>query len=393
MAPPPALIRFKTQPGPRGTLAAMKRTIVLLLLASGAFAGAAAAETEWRIETAVKYDAACAIGILAEDPFYSELYSDELTELRALLSPATFAAAGDGYALFKEAQVLAGPWLALAWSAVDGDGLSDVLAATRHPAEMRRRLGTTDYWDESRWALFERAQPLLVAMLEGLQRDGFEDWWRRAAERPSRDQARQLAPRLAGADIVPLIEKATGRSMPSSQVTLYAARLCRPHGIRVTGTRFLLDIVDSSDPLRIAGATAIHEMLHPPFDDADPRIAQLVELLKEDEFVYGRWQEHDPAFGYNTFEGYLDENVTKALDQVIGERFGMTYFADPAERWIRNDDGMHVLAAAVYELMKAEDFLDGGEDATAFLHRMVRERKLAPGRIEPLVPERLRLRP
>lgn len=48
------------------------------------------------------------------------------------------------------------------------------------------------------------------------------------------------------------------------------------------------------------------------------------------------------------------------------------------------------MTAAVYERMKAEAFLDGDEDATEFLQHMVRENKLAPGRIEELVPQAVR---
>lgn len=368
----------------------MLRITVLVLIAGSLCSPVVLAETRWRIEHAAKYDAACLIGILAGDPFYTRYYEDELAELRSILSDRTLEAAAEGYEVFRDARVLAGPWLALAWSAVDGDALEDAIAATARPQAMRERLRATDYWDAREWAVFERARPSLLRMLRGLEDADFADWWRQAAEKPSRKKARALAPQLENVDVVPLIEKAVGRDLPSNDVTLIAARLCRPHGIRITGARFLLDIVDSRNPLPIAVATAVHEMVHPPFDPGDERIARLVQVLRQDGFVYGRWQQHDPAFGYNTFEGYVDENVTKAVDQVIGERVGMTFMDDPVQRWIDNDEGMHVLAAAVYELMKKERFLDGSEDATAFLDRMVREGKLAPGRVEALVPPRVR---
>jgi hypothetical protein len=255
---------------------------------------------------------------------------------------------------------------------------------------MRRGLGASDYWDEREWSVYERTRGDVLAMLRGLQEGGFTQWWKSAAREPSRSRAAELEPVLADIDVVPMVEKAVGRRLRSGGITLYAARFCRPHGIRVTGDRFLLDIVDSRNPLPIAVATAIHEMVHPPFDVEDDRILRLIDALKEDSFIYGRWESHDPSFGYNTFPGYVDENVTKALDQLIGERVGMTFMEDVEERWIQNDDGMHVLAAAVYELMKSEGFLDGSENATEFLDRMVREEKLVAGRIEPLVPERVR---
>lgn len=353
-------------------------------------AAPAIAETNWRIETSTKFDALCLTGILADDPFYTRFYEKEREQLRTKLSASTFEAAARVHRAFKDEEVLSGPWLTLAYSTVPGHSLSAAIDATLEPGDMQRRLEASNYWDESEWAIYERTRDDVLDFLRGLEREGFEQWWETAARRPSRARAAELEPALADIDIVPMIEKAVGRRVGSGGITLYAARLCRPHGIRVTGDRFLLDIVDSRDPLPIAVASAIHEMVHPPFDDEDERILRFIEMLEKDPFIYGRWESHDPAFGYNTFPGYVDENVTKALDQLIGERVGMTFMDDVEKRWIENDEGMHMLAAAVYELMKSESFLEGDENATEFLDRMRREEKLAPGRIERWVPERVR---
>lgn len=354
------------------------------------FAVPAIADTEWRIETSAKYDAFCLTGVLAGDPFYTRFYETELEQLRARLSDQTFEAATRVHRAFKDEGVLSGPWLALAYSVVPEDSVDAAIAATLEPAAMRRGLEASDYWDESEWSVYQRSRSDVLQMLRGLREGGFTQWWKTAAHRPSLSRAAELSPVLADIDIVPMVEKAVGRRLRSNRITLYAARLCRPHGIRVTGDRFLLDIVDSRNPLPTAVATAIHEMVHPPFDVEDPRMVRIIDVLKQDPFVYERWKSHDPSFGYNTFPGYVDENVTKAIDQLIGERVRMTFMDDAEERWIQNDDGMHVLAAAIYELMKSEGFLEGDEDATEFLDRMAREQKLVSGHIEQLVPPRVR---
>lgn len=371
----------------------MRTLLYTFLLAAVGSIRIAGAETEWRIETSPKYDALCLIGTLAGDPFYTRYYQAELAYLQSRLSGETFAAAKRAYGTFQDASVLAGPWLTLAYSAFEGDSLEAAVAATRAPETMRRGLEASNYWDEEEWQLYEQARPDVLVMLQGLAHAEFPDWWREVAERPSLARAGELKPQLDKVDVVPIIEKAVGRDLPSNRIALYAARFCRPHGIRITGARFLLDIVDSRDPLSVAGASAIHEMVHPPFDAEDERIARLIEVVRHDPFVYQRWKEHDPSFGYNTLEGYVDENVTKALDQLIGEQVGMTFTDDVEERWIQNDEGMHVLAAALYTLMKREDFLGGDETATEFLDRMVREEKLVSGQIELLVPESVRRAP
>jgi hypothetical protein len=33
-------------------------------------------------------------------------------------------------------------------------------------------------------------------------------------------------------------------------------------------------------------------------------------------------QHHDPSFGYNTTEGYIEEDSVQALEQIVSEKFG-----------------------------------------------------------------------
>ena len=63
-----------------------------------------------------------------------------------------------------------------------------------------------------------------------------------------------------------------------------------------------------------------------------------------------RVEHHNPSFGYNSFEGFVEEDCVQALDQRIADRLGIA--EDPRQRWRRCDDGMHVLAMALYQLLK-----------------------------------------
>lgn len=57
---------------------------------------------------------------------------------------------------------------------------------------------------------------------------------------------------------------------------------------------------------------------------------------------------------------------------------------DPRRYWKEQDDGIHVLAVAVYSLMKQQHFLDNHEPFPVFLNRMIRSGALSSGRIEEL---------
>jgi hypothetical protein len=89
---------------------------------------------------------------------------------------------------------------------------------------------------------------------------------------------------------------------------------------------------------------------------------------------------HNPSFGYNTFADYVEEDSVRALDQLISEKLGIA--EDPRRRWRTEDGGMHVLAVALYALLKAEHYYARGETYGAFSARQITEGRLAPGAVK-----------
>lgn len=84
---------------------------------------------------------------------------------------------------------------------------------------------------------------------------------------------------------------------------------------------------------------------------------------------------HNPSFGYNSFESFVEEDCVRALDQIIGERFGIEN--DAFRRWQEEDGGMHVLVAALYNLMKREKYDGRRENFRDFLLKVLRSGKLS----------------
>ena len=54
----------------------------------------------------------------------------------------------------------------------------------------------------------------------------------------------------------------------------------------------------------------------------------------------------------------LDESATQALDQLIADRMG--FDQGPGARWRNADGGMHMLAAAIYQMLREDRFGDTG---------------------------------
>jgi hypothetical protein len=128
-------------------------------------------------------------------------------------------------------------------------------------------------------------------------------------------------------------------------------RFAQPYGIRVSGQRFVAYY--GYEPVRQLRVSA-HEMFHPPFDPNDDGLLSRLEALRADPWMRSIVENHDPVYGYNSFESIVNEDSAQALDQIVSERLG--FGRDPAERWAQEDGGMHLLAAALYQAMKEDGF-------------------------------------
>jgi hypothetical protein len=54
----------------------------------------------------------------------------------------------------------------------------------------------------------------------------------------------------------------------------------------------------------------------------------------------------------------LNEDLVQALDQLISEALGVA--RNPADRWRKADDGMHVIAGGLYGLLREDHWIDHG---------------------------------
>jgi len=208
---------------------------------------------------------------------------------------------------------------------------------------MEAALKKTSYWSADGWQNYEAARPALEVALRALDRVGFPAYWAANARPKIEKRIAELAPELPRFDILPVIERYLGFPLPSHTITVYLLAYSEPHGIRITGLRFL---THGSYPFSIVLHNAIHEPMHPPYHADDPKVREAIDLLGRDPLVIDKVQHHDPSFGYNTTAGYIEEDSVQALEQLVSDKFGVAH--NPCEYWREQDGGMHVLAAAIY---------------------------------------------
>jgi hypothetical protein len=331
--------------------------------------------TEWKVEPSLKYDALCFLNVLTNDDFYRKYYAAEYANFEPRLTPAARRALINLKIKLKDrSKVIVSSFLSIHLSASDAETLDEMLAALDNCDQMKAVLQKTVYYSKDGWRLFESIKKDLRVLLQFLKDERFDDYWRAEILPKVKGKTAAIAEYLSRYDVIPEVEKHTGFNFASNKILVNALYFSRPHSMKLTGTRFLTDI---SYPTTVVLKIAIHELLHPPYDlPKDRKLREALDTLRSDKFLMDKIRNHNASFGYNNFESYVEEDCVRALDQIIAERFGIE--TDARHRWQEEDDGMHVLTAALYDLMKHEKYDGRQENFRAFLLRVLHTGKLLP---------------
>lgn len=331
---------------------ALALAALLYVVTAAQTAAAADPYTRWHVQTAAGLDAVVFIGALTGNSLQYEHYRPEVDFIRPRLDGEARAAL-ERLTEFAELQgMLIGPNLALIFSAGPVESLDDVIASAREPeTRLRPALEKSEYWDPREWSsVRDETLPDVLALLLGLRDAGFEAYWRDVAEPTLAMRVEGTQKYLSRFDIIPEHERLLGRSL-DPEIDVFLLYFSKPYGIRVTGQRFASH---HSYPMYVQLRTATHEMFHPPFERGDRSVYERLEQLRTDPWMQSILTGHDPAIGYNNFPELLDESATQALDQIVADRMG--FDQGPGARWRNADGGMHMLAAAIYQMLEEDRF-------------------------------------
>jgi hypothetical protein len=332
--------------------------------------------TRWKVRASEGFDALAFLGPLSGGQLYLPYYQADANAFAPRLAAAVRS---DIPALSKEAGRsgfgLLGPNLSVLFSNGNDADLRTLIACVAAPeARLFPAYRASPYWNENDWRWFVGVAPRLKALFEAMQAAGFAAFRDERAGAVTRRIA-ELDRDLADYDVIRLHEKLTGRVFdPLIEVVLL--QFCKPHGIKVQGQTFL-QAADWNTPITVRNAA--HEMLHPPVPMDGAAAQAALAVLAKDPLIPRIVADHDPKWGYTTLEGLFNEDIAQALDQLISEALGVA--RNPADRWCKADDGIHVLAGAIYGMLRHDRWMETGGSIEAWLAGAVRAGRFDPGRL------------
>lgn len=339
---------------------------------------AAPIRTQWKVRTSEGFDALCFFGPLSGKPFYADYYRDELAAFLPKLSAEAKAALATLAAEAERTNDLIGANLCTRLSGGPDGTIEEVIGALENvDAVIKPPLQAGPYaLDDEEWAAFMVQRPLVLTVLKGMRDAGFADFRRGYVDSRAATRVPALKEKLAGLDVIAEQERLLGRRFSDPSLEVILLYFSKPHGIKIQGQRFLTHL-DYPDQIVIRNAA--HEMLHPPFPMEGPLAKQMLATMERDPLLTRVLAEHDPSFGYNSMEGILNEDTVQALEQIVSERLGVG--AVPATRWRNSDDGMHILAAALYGMLKADGYDKAGGNLEAWMAKGLKGGRFTPASI------------
>ena len=312
--------------------------------------------TEWVVTAAAGMDALLMIGAASGDILQADIFEESIALMRGRMSAESVAAMDRlDQTLRVDGERLTGPFLAFLFSAGNVSTLDDVLASAMDPdTHLKPGLQASGNWDDGRYAEAVELMPDVILALEGLRAIGFEDWYENTIIPNVQAGVHRNLAAVSPYDIIPEQARLLGREL-DPRIEILIVRFNQPYGIRIIGQRFISYYGwDAQIQLRVAA----HEIFHPPFDLQDETLRAKSADWAADPWFQSIVENHNPGFGYNSLRGVVNEDSTQALDQIVAERLG--FARDPSERWNTADDGMHMLAAALYHAMKEDGFDEAG---------------------------------
>ena len=335
--------------------------------------------TKWDIEPSFKYDALCFLNILTADTFYLTYYKDEYEKFKPELTPEAIKALADLKRKLKDDnQIIISAWLCLYFSASEDTTLEQMLTTLEKPDKLKANFQKTPYYHSDSWKIFESVNRELKTIFTFLIDIKFPSYWKKYILPKVQMKIDEIKPGLADYDVIGEDEHMLGYKLASDKITVYMLYYSQPHGIKITGMRFL---TDAAWPFKIVLRNAVHEMMHPPYDyKNDMELRSAINSLEKDEFLMDKVLNHNTSFGYNTLDGLVEEDCVQTLEQLINEKFGIS--VEASQRWKKQDDGIHVFAIALYQVMKEENYNDKNELFRDFLVRNINSGKLGSGKIK-----------
>jgi len=315
--------------------------------------------SNWSVKTAYKYDLANLANLMTGESNYQRLHPEAYAHFRDCFDPSLLSQVRGVF----EQGILLGPAISTILAQDDYDG-----------SDLSRILQTVDRASEQPFYQRYREQfPFIRALLMHLHGLGADQYWQEHCLPTLQARCQQLQSDAESYPVVGVVDAMLGAGYRQNgdTVTVYLAHFAAPHG---TSLRSLTFLSDQRWGIDVHVATAIHELLHPPFEREE--IRRLAPLFSRDPFFQAAKARLPLGSGYPEAADFLEENLVEGVHVYLAEQMGV--IKDPLGYFVRHDNATHVVSAVVYHALK-QGLRDQCSNLKETILLMIEQGHLSPG--------------
>ena len=314
-----------------------------------------------QLKTGISYnlDALCFLNIMTQDEMYVSRHKSVYEQFYPLISPEIKQSIS-GMVTWQGNSMLS-PKLTLLISSLPNFNDRNLIEMLNSHAEIETCINQTPYkyTHEELKPYFAYVDSAIIPLIKELEALSFYKFWQETRLPMIKAKCEIIDKYLTQYDVELLMKQYN--KADSSDITVYLCSFTDPLGIALCGNNV---ISDSSYKGETILSNITHEAFHPPYNAEAVRPS--LDKLAQKPWVKAAFENQNPSSGYNTMDGFIEENIVEALGIFVLVKLGVDI--EPMEYFKAHDGGSHVISPYFYEYLCAAE-KDAGESFEDFFVR------------------------
>lgn len=211
-------------------------------------------------------------------------------------------------------------------------------------SEIEESMNRTQYsFDKNefeKW--FLQFKNTIIPLICELEDKGVRDYWEQHWLPKIQEKCTKIDNRLIDFKMDEVLQPFGNIS--TADCTIFLCAFTDPLGIKLCGNNLITDIRYSLD---IILSNVTHEIFHPPYNQN--MVREYVQILFNKLWIKEAFNNQSPNSGYDTMEGFIEENIVEALGIYIAVKLGANI--EPHEYFKNHDGGSHVVSPLFYKYL------------------------------------------
>lgn len=332
--------------------------------------------SQWLIKPSYKYDLASFCNLFTKDDFIIKRHENGYSHFKEKINkrPDLIGLAKEVYSSgFNPAVVLISFFDYTDYEGYDIEEICLVMDDENLLAQAKKYfIDETKLLTEQIWETMKPTIPLFSDMAKYIHNSGFLSYWKESCLSEIQQRCEEFNKSASKYSVIDEVNNLLGKGYELSldTLTLYLCKFAAPYGSRLKNQSFTSDI---RWDLHDAVATALHEMIHPPFERE--KIAEIAELLWKDEFMC---KADEKQRDYNTPLRFMEENIVEGAHVYLAEKMGV--IENPLQYFIDHDRGSHVASVIIYNELK-NGIRENVDSLEVAIFKMIDKNVLEPGKL------------